>query len=105
MRAVHEDAVQSHAEIRDLNQATRVQTNQERQQRLAMDDLGLEDGDDAVQYAMMLSMERDGHTPDGEEVDPEAAEAVRAVEAFQRAEVDEMSRILEAIRLAEERGE
>lgn len=97
------------------------------QQSNMMDEMGL-DADDALQYAMMLSMEESsaptsslasprteedceegwavddaetyGDVEDGvDEVD----EAIRAVEEFKRAEEEEMRRAMESIRLAEGR--
>jgi hypothetical protein len=89
-----------------------------------MDEMGL-DADDALQYAMMLSMEdasasassttspraEDGYAEDwgdgdvvayGDEGD-EVDEAIRAVEEFKRAEEEEIRRAMEAIQLAEGR--
>jgi hypothetical protein len=125
MKTIRRDANDSHAEIRVENTATRVPAQYERQQFAAMDDLGLEDGDDALQYALMLSMEEpspaesdyelyEGETPvsvstrsregsssmQGSEVDHEA---IAAVAEHRRREEEELQEMLEMIRVAEER--
>ena len=107
MKSLHQDAADLHSEIRDHNAATRVPSRHERQHIAAMEDLGLEDGDDAVQYALMLSMEEQQARPscdEGEEraEDDDEAEAVRTVEAFRRAEEDEMREMMAMISRAEE---
>ena len=110
MKSLHRDAVDSHQEIQEENAATRVASRQERQHIAAMEDLGLEDGEEALQYALMLSMEAqtgEGETggDQGDEVGTdEAADAVRAVEAFQRAEDDEVREVLDMIRRGEDEG-
>lgn len=93
MKSLNQDATLSHQEIQAHNANTRVQSHTERQQLAAMEDLGLEDGDDALQYALMLSVE------DG---DPEEDEAVKAVADFQRSEDDDLQRVLEMIRRSED---
>ncbi len=40
----------------------RLQAKNERQHLAALEDLGLEDGDEALQYALMLSMEEQGQS-------------------------------------------
>lgn len=79
-----------------------------------MEDLGLDDGDDAVQYALMLSMEEQGSQPaaalssqdDGEhsDIDDDEAQALRAVESFEKSEDEEMQEVIRMIRRAEEIG-
>ncbi len=79
-------------------------TRQERQHLAALEDLGL-DGDEALQYALMVSRE-DGQGLDEStefsDQDSDAAAAIRAVEQFQRKEEEEVARALEQVRLAEE---
>jgi hypothetical protein len=57
LRDLHQDAVDSHYEIRAENEATRAHTSHEEQHLAAMSDLGLADGDDALRYALMLSQQ------------------------------------------------
>jgi len=114
MKKINKDAAESHDAIRE-QAAGRVPSRQEAQHLAAMEDLGLKDGDEALQYALMLSMERAG-SPDGEitpEVrvatgegqEPDVLDALRAVEAFQEKEERETQQILDMIRRAEEVGE
>jgi hypothetical protein len=107
MKTLSRDAADSHLEIREHNEATRVPSRHERQHLAAMEDLGLADGEDAVQYALMLSMqEAEGSARgEGEEDvdDDEEMEAVRAVEQFTRKEIDDMREVLGLVRRAEER--
>lgn len=66
MRSLNEDAAVEQQVMKQYpNSATRTraQNHSERGQLAAMEDLGLEDGDDALQYALMLSME-DTHSRD-----------------------------------------
>ena len=111
MKSLHRDAEASHQEIQEENAASRVVSQQERRHIAAMEDLGLEDGEEALQYALMLSMEA---KPGEEEISAEqsdemgadgAADAVRAVEAFQRAEEDEAREVLDMIRREEAAGQ
>ena len=85
-----------------------------------MDDLGLEDGDEALQYALMLSMEEAGVSPTrerdasplslstantsvaAEDMDQEAMLAVRRVRESVEREERELKEALEMIRLSEE---
>lgn len=62
MRDLHDDAVDSHYEIREENETFRPQTTEEDAQRAAMQNLGLEDGDAALEYALMMS-QRESETP------------------------------------------
>lgn len=67
-----------------------------------MDDLGLEDGDDALQYALMLSMDEGAQNGDHQDSSVTGAfDANRSSDA----DVDdaELQEMLEMIRLAEER--
>jgi hypothetical protein len=89
----------------EIRQTTPIRTsNYERAQFAAMDNMGLEDGDDALQYALMLSMDEqeqeqseiypsDSSTGAGSPVGDQS-------EAAADAELQEM---LEMIRVAEER--
>ena len=129
LRSLHEDAASTKEEMREMRENAapiRLETNSERQQREVMDDLGLEDGDDALQYALMLSMDQQSGVPDahieGEELDMSQAagdggregegeagveaseeedQAVRAVEEFKKKEDKEMRQVLEMVRRAE----
>lgn len=114
LRDLHQETVDSHHEIQEENTATRVHSTHERAHLAAMEDLGLADGDAALQYALMISQqEADGAqqqpvpeptTADEEEVmSDDEADAIRAVEQFKQAEEDDLAAILEQIRLAEER--
>lgn len=68
-----------------------------------MDDLGLEDGDDALQYALMLSM--DDREVDNEQYPPAIGADVDAHEIVVGDEADdtELREMLEMIRVSEER--
>jgi hypothetical protein len=114
LKAVQHEATESHLEIQESNEARRVTTGVERLHMAAMEDLGLEDGDQALEYALALSMGEGG--ADGNEGGVggnfrevrdqdrvEEDEAVKAVEAYRKAEEEEMRVMLEMIRLAEER--
>ncbi|BEI84834.1 hypothetical protein CcaverHIS002_0502350 [Cutaneotrichosporon cavernicola] len=57
LRDLHQDAVDSHYEIRAENEATRAHTSHEDQHLAAMNDLGLADGDEALRYAILLSQQ------------------------------------------------
>lgn len=126
MKHIQREAVASHEEIQSHNAATRLSSQHERQQFAAMDDLGLEDGDDALQYALMLSLDEQAqssssastpreHTQSSNQRDdPEVlvdgarsvargGDAVAAVEAYRREEEQELREMLEMIRVAEER--
>ncbi|WOO78378.1 uncharacterized protein LOC62_02G001926 [Vanrija pseudolonga] len=113
LRDLHQETVDSHHEIQEENTATRVHSTHERAHLAAMEDLGLADGDAALQYALMISQqEADGvqqtvpepTTADEDEVmSDDEADAIRAVEQFKQAEEDDLAAILEQIRLAEER--
>ncbi|WVQ95174.1 hypothetical protein IAU59_002268 [Kwoniella sp. CBS 9459] len=158
MKVIHRAAVEDLPELnaspsvwaRPKVQSSRHEANEIQ----AMDEMGLEDGEDALQYALMLSMDeqgqepsqnsresewelppaavREAHTPTlsstwsetqtasqapsrsedvtemggneaEDEMDAETREAIRQVEAFKRQEEDELGRMLEMIRLAEEK--
>lgn len=118
MKTIRRDAHASHAEIQDENEATRVPARYERQQSAAMDDLGLADGDDALQYALMLSMEEaspadsdpERYTANIGDIDrmPSRShdgvdrDAIAAVAEHRRREEEELQEMLEMIRVAEE---
>ncbi|KAK8854560.1 hypothetical protein IAR55_003299 [Kwoniella newhampshirensis] len=142
MKAIHKAAVDDQVELKPFNTSIkpRVSTTHEAREREAMEVMGLEDGEDALQYALMLSMEDKGGTArsgteggddepwidvgdmtstssttpawaeeelgeeeKGDDLDDETVEAIRQVEAFKKAEEDELGRVLEMIRLAEEK--
>ncbi|WWD02114.1 hypothetical protein V865_000152 [Kwoniella europaea PYCC6329] len=132
MKAIHRAAVDDHSDLESPS-TSRITSRHEAREVQAMEDMGL-DGDDALQYALMLSMEEQGSASkdadgdgdqweeneldtttqgssgtstafDGQdEMDEETREAIRQVEAFKKQEEDELNRVLEMIRLAEERG-
>lgn len=52
----------SHYEIQEENEVFRPQTTEEDAQRAAMQNLGLEDGDAALEYALMMS-QQESETP------------------------------------------
>lgn len=62
LRDLHDDAVDSHYEIQEENEVFRPQTTEEDAQRAAMQNLGLEDGDAALEYALMMS-QQESETP------------------------------------------
>jgi hypothetical protein len=120
LRDLHHDAVESHYEIQAENEVERASVSHEQQHRAAMEDLGLADGDAALQYALMVSQQEaespvspdPTSAPYGNASDDEA-EAIRAVEEFkrveeqqraeqERADADDLAEILEMIRLAED---
>lgn len=148
LRDLHHDAVESHYEIQAENEIERHSVSHEQAHRAALADLGLADGDAALQYALMLSQETgeqsglgagagaapehenectgyEGYEDDSayneypDEMSDAEADAIRAVEAFMRAEQEaqqpapapapegedpeDLAEILEMIRLAEER--
>lgn len=66
MKALHRHAEAEHQEIQETNAAYKVPNVREVQERVAMDELGLGDGDEALQYALMLSMEQPDPVDQGE---------------------------------------
>lgn len=66
MKALHRHAEVEHQEIQETNAAYKVPNVREVQERVAMDELGLGDGDEALQYALMLSMEHPEPVDQGE---------------------------------------
>ncbi|ORY21364.1 hypothetical protein BCR39DRAFT_63906 [Naematelia encephala] len=108
------DVRKLHAEAADDDQelfAPHTPSRSERQHLAAMDQLGLEDADDALQYALMLSMEQDSASAsggnEGESAsmmndDVDVDQAVRAVEEFKQREADELRAAMELIRQSEE---
>lgn len=110
LRDLHNDAVDSHYEIQADNEAHRAHSTNEEQHLAAMQDLGLADGDAALEYALRLSqqeadnlatgthpVDHSDYGPDdpdagasplgtSEAEESEEAEAIRLVEEFERAE-------------------
>lgn len=89
----------------EIRQTTPLrQSNIERAQFAAMDNMGLEDGDDALQYALMLSMDEQASDFSPSEQNTGAGslhgDDTRSDAADADAELQEM---LEMIRIAEER--
>lgn len=86
----------------EIRQTTPIRTsNYERAQFAAMDNMGLEDGDDALQYALMLSMDEQEHS----EISPShtGTGAGSVSESNGGADADaELQEMLEMIRVAEE---
>jgi hypothetical protein len=87
----------------EIRQTTPIRTsNYERAQFAAMDNMGLEDGDDALQYALMLSMDEQEQS----EISPShtGTGAGSVSESNAGADADaELQEMLEMIRVAEER--
>ncbi|WVQ79595.1 hypothetical protein IAT38_001695 [Cryptococcus sp. DSM 104549] len=156
MKAIHQTAMDDHAALTQYGSpSSRPANSHEVREREAMEEMGLEDGEDALQYALMLSMEEqsgtrapaeesvpvseftssrgtpsrawsgssgsgsshgiyDAGTPtnlevegyegeeEEEEMDAETAEAIRQVEAFKKAEEEELARVLAMIQQAEQ---
>ena len=88
----------------EIRQTTPIRTsNYERAQFAAMDNMGLEDGDDALQYALMLSM--DEQEQEYPEISPShtGTGAGSVSESNAGADADaELQEMLEMIRVAEE---
>lgn len=127
MKALHQAAEEDFAEFAPhaATPRQRLTNPHETLEREAMQEMGLEDGDDALQYALMLSMEEQSHASsphndllndepsasgwvegedEEEDMDEETAEAIRQVEAFKKAEQEnELARMLEMINRAENR--
>lgn len=126
MKALHQAAEEEFAEFAPhaATPRQRLTNPHETLEREAMQQMGLEDGDDALQYALMLSMEEQSHASpphndfmnedssasgwvegeDEEDIDEDTAEAIRQVEAFKKAEQEnELARMLEMIEKAETR--
>lgn len=105
MKALHQAAEEDFAEFAPhaATPRQRLTNPHETLEREAMQEMGLEDGDDALQYALMLSMEEQSHASsphndllndepsasgwvegedEEEDMDEETAEAIRQVEAF-----------------------
>ena len=100
MRSAQLDAEDDHLALQLETTPTRLQ----QRQSTAIRNMGLEDADQAVQYAMMLSLEQ-SRTEDIEgesDGEVEALEAVRRLEEQERREREE---VLEVVRMAEMRGE
>ena len=103
MRSAHRDAEDDHLALQTDLTPTRLQARQSN----LMQSMGLDDADEAVQYAMMLSMEESqaqdeqlrGGASDGE------AEALEAVRLWEEQERREREEVLEVVRLAEMRGD
>lgn len=127
MKALHQAAEEDFAEFAPhaATPRQRLTNPHETLEREAMQEMGLEDGDDALQYALMLSMEEQSHASpphddsmneessasgwvegedEEEDIDEETAEVIRQVEAFKKAEQEnELARMLEMIEQAEKR--
>lgn len=67
MKALHKHAEAEHEEIQEANDAYKVPNAREVQERVALDELGLGDGEEALQYALMMSMEQP-QAPDPDEL-------------------------------------
>lgn len=96
--------METQAEIRSSTAQPVRQSNYERAQFAAMDDLGLDDGDDALQYALMLSMDEQAT---GDSVpglgEPSIHQGHNDVDAGVGTGADaELQEMLEMIRVAEE---
>lgn len=100
-----QESLDTQAEIRFSPAPTTRSSNYERAQFAAMDNLGLEDGDDALQYALMLSMDQDAPANDGfEDVSAFGADTgTGGSESIADGDDAELQEMLEMIRLAEER--
>ncbi|WWC71308.1 uncharacterized protein I206_105262 [Kwoniella pini CBS 10737] len=126
MRAIHRAAVADNSDLEET--PTKVTSRHEAREVQAMENMGLE-GDDALQYALLLSMEeQESHTMveeenynepsidtssrnsstgvigdeiDEEGLDEETREAIRQVEMYKKQEEEELNRVLEMIRLSE----
>lgn len=126
MKALHQAAEEDFAEFAPhaATPRQRLTNPHETLEREAMQKMGLEDCDDALQYALMLSMEEQSHASpphddfmneesssgwvegedEEEDIDEETAEAIRQVEAFKKAEQEnELARMLEMIEQAGKR--
>jgi hypothetical protein len=95
MRELHREADQ------EIPYTSHAPSRREVQEMAVMESLGLDGGDEALQYALMLSLET-SPTPstasDGED------EAIRAVEEYTRNEEREVREVMEMIRRAEREG-
>ena len=128
MRSAHQDAEEDHLALR--HDVTPTPNRLQTRQNNMLENMGLEDPDDAVQYAMMLSMEEAnasgsgigsgsapgvGYGAGGGPMDDEdeeggvesdgEAEALEAVRKLEEAERKEREEVLEVVRRAEMRGE
>lgn len=89
-KALHRDVRESHSEIQADNDARRAEAQRDRLHMAEYESLGLDDGEDALAYALMLSQEEEERRtptqlPVEEDEDPE-----------------DLAEVLEMIRLAEE---
>jgi hypothetical protein len=100
MRSAQLDAEDDHLALQLETTPTRLQ----QRQSTAIRNMGLEDADEAVQYAMMLSLEQSRAEDIGDESDGEA-EALEAVRRLEEEERREREEVLESVRMAEMRGE
>lgn len=100
-KSLRKETIDTQDEIRSTPVPPVRQSNHERAQFAAMDDLGLEDGDDALQYALMLSM--DGDTSEYGDLVPASGAEFDAGEGGGDGEDAELQEMLEMIRIAEER--
>lgn len=102
MRSAQLDAEDDHLALQLETTPTRLQ----QRQSTAIRNMGLEDADEAVQYAMMLSLEQSRAEAEGisDESDGEA-EALEAVRRLEEEERREREEVLEVVRMAEMRGQ
>ncbi|WVQ77637.1 hypothetical protein IAR50_007325 [Cryptococcus sp. DSM 104548] len=123
VKALHQDYEEYDEDLDSPLPQSRPSNPHELMEREAIEGMGLDDHEDALQYALMLSMEAQGAAVyedepwencgegEGEEMDEGMADAIRQVEAFERAEEakrraaevedEELRGILEAIERSE----
>jgi hypothetical protein len=98
VKSLRQQSLTAQDEIHSQPSAPIRQSNYERAQFAAMDNMGLEDGDDALQYALMLSMDEQSEVLVSSDTGAGASSSTRNGDAAD-AELQEM---LEMIRIAEE---
>ena len=97
-KSLRQQSLTAQDEIHSQPSAPVRQSNYERAQFAAMDNMGLEDGDDALQYALMLSMDEQSEVSMSSETGAGTGSSTHNGDAAE-AELQEM---LEMIRIAEE---
>lgn len=97
-KSLRQQSLTAQDEIHSQPSAPVRQSNYERAQFAAMDNMGLEDGDDALQYALMLSMDEQSEVSMSSETGAGNSSSIPNGDAAE-AELQEM---LEMIRIAEE---
>jgi len=97
-KSLRQQSLTAQDEIHSQPSAPVRQSNYERAQFAAMDNMGLEDGDDALQYALMLSMDEQSEVSMSSETGAGTSSSNPNGDAAD-AELQEM---LEMIRIAEE---